>query len=207
MSADELDLYHCHKCVRAAKIVGVEWHATPKVLTLIGGQTFEVSAAWLDRHSPSPGGYLVCYKDGHQSYSPAEAFEEGYTLIGPQGEQMIDVALTPAVIAEAYSGRNIVVHALCSAAMFVGWRCGLGKHSPEGDPDWNADWHNVVYIDLPTGQVSWRIHDSELPVFSHLPRYTGKWDGHTSAEKTARIASLRTSALEWQESNDQQETK
>jgi len=32
-------------------------------------------------HNPQPGGYFVVYKDGYKSFSPAKAFEEGYTRI------------------------------------------------------------------------------------------------------------------------------
>ena len=28
-----------------------------------------------------PGGYYVRYPDGYESWSPAEAFEDGYTLV------------------------------------------------------------------------------------------------------------------------------
>lgn len=40
-----------------------------------------VSKEWLDKHNPQPGGYYVVYQDGYASYSPAKAFEEGYTRI------------------------------------------------------------------------------------------------------------------------------
>jgi hypothetical protein len=30
---------------------------------------------------PKPGWYYVVYKDGYKSFSPPEAFEEGYTRI------------------------------------------------------------------------------------------------------------------------------
>ena len=36
---------------------------------------------WLDKHNPEVGGYYVVYEDGYKSFSPAKAFEEGYTLI------------------------------------------------------------------------------------------------------------------------------
>ena len=36
---------------------------------------------WLDKHNPEVGGYLVVYKDGYISFSPAEAFEDGYTKV------------------------------------------------------------------------------------------------------------------------------
>ncbi len=40
-----------------------------------------VSQEWLDKHKPEIGGYFVVYEDGYQSYSPAKAFEEGYTRL------------------------------------------------------------------------------------------------------------------------------
>ena len=62
----------------------------------------------------------------------------------------------------------------------------LGHHGD--DPDWDDDWRNIVYIDFPTGQGSWHIHDRELPMFAHLSRGTAEWDGHTTEEKYARLA-------------------
>jgi len=40
-----------------------------------------VSAEFLAKHKPEVGGYWVQYADGYQSFSPAAAFEEGYTRI------------------------------------------------------------------------------------------------------------------------------
>jgi hypothetical protein len=42
---------------------------------------FEVSAEYVMRHKPQVGGYYVVYPDGYKSWSPAEAFESGYTRI------------------------------------------------------------------------------------------------------------------------------
>lgn len=33
------------------------------------------------KHKPVAGGYFVVYEDGYESFSPAKAFEEGYTRI------------------------------------------------------------------------------------------------------------------------------
>ena len=35
----------------------------------------------VSRYMPKPGDYFVVYDDGYESYSPAKAFEEGYTRI------------------------------------------------------------------------------------------------------------------------------
>ena len=42
---------------------------------------FRVSGDYLAKHNPQPGGYWVQYADGYTSFSPAQAFEEGYALI------------------------------------------------------------------------------------------------------------------------------
>jgi hypothetical protein len=36
---------------------------------------------YISKHNPQPGGYYVVYEDGYKSWSPAEAFENGYTKI------------------------------------------------------------------------------------------------------------------------------
>jgi len=47
---------------------------------------------------------------------------------------------------------------------------------------------NVLFIQLPTGQVSWHFHDSEVEWFDWLPvRPEKTWDGHTEAEKYQRV--------------------
>lgn len=46
-----------------------------------GFAPFEVNQEYMTRHRPSVGGYFVVYADGYKSYSPAKAFEEGYTRI------------------------------------------------------------------------------------------------------------------------------
>ncbi len=92
--------YKCHKEVQALKIAVIrvvrptveELQAildnkeTADVGALItpaeeGYAPFPVSRAYMDRYDPKVGGYFVVYSDGYQSFSPAEAFEEGYTLV------------------------------------------------------------------------------------------------------------------------------
>lgn len=57
-------------------------------------------------------------------------------------------------------------------------------------PDWDAEWHNCIYIELPTGQVSWHIHDNEMVQFASLPEYASPWDGHSTDEKYRRLLLL-----------------
>ncbi len=84
---------------------------------------------------------------------------------------------------QAYWERNRLVYLL--ACMFPS---GTGRTDIEG---WGPEWHNCVYIDLPTGQVSWHIHDSELEAFELIIMpYKGYWDGHTTEQKYQRLAAV-----------------
>lgn len=88
---------------------------------------------------------------------------------------------------QAYKERNALVALL--SKMFPS---ALGKHD-ETDELWDDAWRNIVFIDLPDGQCSWHIHDTELPNFAHLIPPPGvafpiNWDGHTTEEKYERVA-------------------
>jgi len=86
MSEIELPKYDCHKSVNAFKIDQI----IPRedgTGTLYGSEEpgdakYQVVVAelYMLKHSPQIGGYYVRYKDGYESFSPAKAFEEGYTL-------------------------------------------------------------------------------------------------------------------------------
>jgi hypothetical protein len=77
----ELPRYRCHKEVWALKIKDID--PAFGIITPVeeGYAPFEVSEDYLVKHKPYVGGYYVVYKDGYRSFSPAEAFEDGYTLI------------------------------------------------------------------------------------------------------------------------------
>jgi hypothetical protein len=70
--------YQCHKQVDAAKITAIN----DGVLTFEDGSTRAVGDRWLQAKAAHVGGYYVAYADGYDSFSPAKAFEEGYTLLG-----------------------------------------------------------------------------------------------------------------------------
>ncbi|NKF21586.1 hypothetical protein [Solimonas marina] len=86
---NELPLYQCHKRVRAAKIEHINVFNENGDAELIceGGYETSVAGEWLARVAPPGaahsliGGYIVQYGDGYASWSPAAAFEDGYTLI------------------------------------------------------------------------------------------------------------------------------
>ncbi len=92
---------------------------------------------------------------------------------------------------EAYTERNELVAALSKV-----FPASLEHHNA-GDTSWDPEWRTIIAIDLPTGQATWHIHDRERGMFAHLlPRVGYAWDGHTTAEKYARLAALAPEAKE-----------
>lgn len=78
-----MPLYRCHKKVWAVKIAAVKIHDDGAVtLTPVEPfHPFTIESGYAQKHNPQPGGYYVLYADGYQSFSPAQAFEEGYSLV------------------------------------------------------------------------------------------------------------------------------
>lgn len=93
MSAEaEMPRYKCHKEVWALKIAKIDYHgnfnsegAGGLGATIIPDDpryaAFEVDNRYVMKHAPKVGGYYVVYDDGYKSFSPAKAFEDGYTKI------------------------------------------------------------------------------------------------------------------------------
>lgn len=74
--------YVCHKIVRAALIVAIAFKGDNLYrLALEHSAHVDVSKLWVTTKNPQAGGYFVQYEDGYSSYSPAQAFEEGYTPV------------------------------------------------------------------------------------------------------------------------------
>ena len=91
-STAEMPRYKSHKEVWALKIANIERHneRDPNAETdgsaLLtpceeGYAPIRVDQAYMRKHQPQVGGYYVVYKDGYKSFSPAEAFEDGYTRV------------------------------------------------------------------------------------------------------------------------------
>ena len=82
----EIPLYQSHKKIHALKVKALdpnpdvpgEYLLTPEEP---GYAPFMVSRDYVNRHNAQVGGYYVTYEDGYESWSPAEAFESGYTRI------------------------------------------------------------------------------------------------------------------------------
>ena len=90
----EMPRYKCHKEVWALKISAIEFDRTKAdaenretdgTATITpeedGYAPFKVDANYVHKHKPEAGGYYVVYADGYKSFSPADAFEDGYSRI------------------------------------------------------------------------------------------------------------------------------
>lgn len=87
----ELPRYKCHKEVWALKIAGIkrdgegenrESDGSAEITPADEGYApFTVDCHFMHKHKPEVGGYYVVYADGYKSFSPAKAFEDGYTRI------------------------------------------------------------------------------------------------------------------------------
>ena len=80
---DELPTFKCHKLVRAFQIASSE-SLSGGDIRLVGYNAVHsvvVGSDYVDKHRPAIGGYYVRYHDGYQSWSPAKAFEDGYTRV------------------------------------------------------------------------------------------------------------------------------
>lgn len=80
IEAIEMPKYQSHKKVWGLKIKAIDGQTiTPNEE---GYAPFGVSAEYLEKHKPEVGGYYVVYEGGYKSFSPADAFEAGNTLVG-----------------------------------------------------------------------------------------------------------------------------
>lgn len=88
-NTDLFPQYQCHKKVRAVKIERIDDAPadapagfSAAIVPADNLPGFFVTAEFMTKHKPEVGGYWVLYEDGYTSYSPAAAFESGYTLLG-----------------------------------------------------------------------------------------------------------------------------
>ena len=79
--------YRSHKVVEAAKVEDITRLTDPPgaAVLVLDSNGFSVEhsvpAAYVTKHDPQIGGYWVRYPDSYESWSPAEAFEGGYTRV------------------------------------------------------------------------------------------------------------------------------
>jgi hypothetical protein len=85
---------------------------------------------------------------------------------------------------DAYAQRDRLLALLCAIGADLGWEAwrGVDRAAEDG-------FRTVVYLQPPTGQMSWHVPDEHAALFAFLPtREPHGWDGHTSDEKWARVA-------------------
>ena len=89
-AAQALPEYKCHKTVWALKIANLQISpdGSGGVITPVepGYASFPVDEEFIRKRLPENregviGGYYVVYAGGYKSFSPAKAFEEGYTRL------------------------------------------------------------------------------------------------------------------------------
>lgn len=73
--------WKCHKVVRAGKILDVNQHDQKLEVENQDGESdiIPYEPTLVSRSIPSVGDYYIVYDDGYASWSPAKAFEEGYS--------------------------------------------------------------------------------------------------------------------------------
>lgn len=79
----EMPKYKCHKTVHALKIKGIYKDENGVYFEPQEEQYGPVALDefWIAKYKPEVGGYYVIYEDGYTSFSPAAAFEAGYSII------------------------------------------------------------------------------------------------------------------------------
>lgn len=83
-AAMEMPRYKCHKKVWAFKIKKLDVDEGGSVIMTPEDSAYcpiLLNKEYVEKHKPEIGGYYIVYKGGYKSYSPAEAFEDGYSKI------------------------------------------------------------------------------------------------------------------------------
>lgn len=141
-----------------------------------------------DNADEQGNGYLVQYKDGYTSWSPAKAFEEAYLPIEQRG-MLSDGYHT---FDELYEFRKMY-----NAALFNEW-AAQGKYAVhkskrhfDGEECFGGGWF-IVVASLPTGQISnhYEMKDWDLFNIRETERALCEFDGHTSKDVVARLSLL-----------------
>ncbi len=165
--ANPMPAYKSHKTVRAAKITAFRQNGNPDMPDLVLGDIgciVSLLADWHQKHKPQVGGYLVQYEDGYQSFSPAKAFEEGYTPVQAAGQltQSSDSEKTHFLQPKITGYRQLseAEVALMNEGKALAEQCGafiakLRRHPPAGAqgelPALDQRWISIGATDLQTG--------------------------------------------------------
>ena len=112
---------------------------------------------------------VICQKEApHEMPHRAVIFWEDET-----NPEVVRTESTPD---EAYLDRNLAVQVLAVLAKQNGYQTGIRNREDE--------WP-ILYVDLPSGQVSWHISKNEIA--ASFPDYPVEWDGHDLEKKRDRL--------------------
>lgn len=73
--------YRSHKIIHALEIKAISGHRLSFVEP--GFADIDADPSMFLRYTPVPGDRYMVYPDGYTSFSPKQAFEDGYTLVSP----------------------------------------------------------------------------------------------------------------------------
>lgn len=173
--------------------------STNSPITLCGesweGWQVDLRALDVDRFYPTCTECRLIYDEAvrRATLRPPHAFTAAGHY-GPLAQTLRDVRVTDEALEDPHgpdgSAREelyMLRRSLLARAIGQAQKCGCDwgfRLDPE-EPLWP-----VLYIELPTGQVSW-----------HMPQHEREWDGHSTAEKLERIRAfaegLPEHAEEW----------
>jgi hypothetical protein len=85
-----------------------------------------------------------------------------------------------------YTERAACISLIARMAIQLGWKAGVSQHPL--DEEYPEHYRKLVFVDLPTGQLSWHIADHDAELIKDLPVYIGTWDGHSTEQKDERMA-------------------
>lgn len=125
-----------------------------------------------------PGGWSIVLEGGKWLSPWCPDAPEGKDRHEPMGDKPIEDQLVPrteSIPEEAYFDRNQAVQVIAKLAYQLGYKCGVKE-----DKEWP-----ILYVDLPSGQVSWHIPANEM--IGAFPEYDDGWDGHDVEEKRERL--------------------
>jgi hypothetical protein len=151
----EMPKYKCHKEVWALKIKsivrdgeGEERESDGSAMITPeeeGYAPFKVDNDYMEKHKPHVGGYYVVYEGGYKSFSPADAFESGYTRIVNNAAAQVFEGTQGEWDALVKKNKITTIAMACHEAIRV-WRMSYGDYSQQ---HWNEaeEWQRQRAID------------------------------------------------------------
>lgn len=134
--------YRSHKHVWALKIGAVDLMSSSGEARITPDDTdfqpFVVNAVYVQKHNPQPGGYFVQYGDGYISWSPAEAFETGYSPVGSEKPKSIRAKMRlNNIFGQAWGGAKVIFH--CAYDPAIPEDQSFSKATPNGVAEFQID--------------------------------------------------------------------